>query len=681
MIRGKENKGIPLHGGVPLQLRFKPVGAAAAPSPSQCGLGNAVKEPLKSTAALVNMSKQLASTNSVASKIGNSTSHTQKESQCSSVKNGKTTPLSEVGSHYGLAKVRQPQIHNNRVCNTPNLASTRTNQLSNNTNLPIKSRSSLPAKKSTVKSNVTTSDSTHRRSASVKLAYSTNKPGSLCPNKAAQTKIKTTLTPSRIPVKNLLNNGNTRLTKLSVTQDTVHSTSKEIKGGKAIVPSGTNLISNETCSKNENKLSPLVLSDTTSEKDAVHDQIPTAPEKGIAAAVCKEISGSEDNFGNSELSVKVEDGTESTLAIRKDAGCELPKEISDEPKSALLQCKETVICNDKVENHTEASSHTSSVSTKSEGMDTTEKMLMPPPDVKLELSKGKVKLTAKDSELRKWTLTDFDIGRPLGKGKFGNVYLAREKKSKFIVALKVLFKSEVQKAHVEHQLRREIEIQSHLRHPNILKLYGYFHDDSRVYLILEFAAKGELYKELQAQPQKRFDEIRTANYIAQLADALKYCHSKKVIHRDIKPENLLLGLKGELKIADFGWSVHAPSSRRSTLCGTLDYLPPEMIQGQLHDEKVDLWSLGVLCYECLVGKPPFETPTYQETYQRISRAEYTIPSYVSVEAQDLISKLLLVNPYLRLSLDGVLLHPWINKNIQNHLKSVTEKLKTPVEGR
>ena len=91
-----------------------------------------------------------------------------------------------------------------------------------------------------------------------------------------------------------------------------------------------------------------------------------------------------------------------------------------------------------------------------------------------------------------------------------------------------------------------------------------------------------------------------------MADALSYLHSKHVIHRDIKPENLLLGIDGELKIGDFGWSVHAPGNRRTTLCGTLDYLPPEMIEGKEHNEKVDLWALGVLTYEFLVGVPPFE---------------------------------------------------------------------------
>ena len=261
---------------------------------------------------------------------------------------------------------------------------------------------------------------------------------------------------------------------------------------------------------------------------------------------------------------------------------------------------------------------------------------------------------------RRWKLSDFDIGKPLGKGKFGNVYLAREKKSKFIVALKVLFKSQLQKAHVEHQLRREIENQSHLKHPHILRLYAYFYDATRVYLILEYAPKGELYKELQACNQ--FDEARTALYIKQLAEALAYCHARHVIHRDIKPENLLLGHLGQLKTADFGWSVHAPSSRRKTLCGTLDYLPPEMVEGKLHDEKVDLWSLGVLCYEFLVGTPPFEAEGHKETYRRIAGVDLQFPDMVSPEARVFISQLLQHDPAERMSLADALAHPWLVDN-------------------
>ena len=105
--------------------------------------------------------------------------------------------------------------------------------------------------------------------------------------------------------------------------------------------------------------------------------------------------------------------------------------------------------------------------------------------------------SARGKSAPRWTIDDFEIGKALGRGKFGHVYLAREKKSKFIVALKILYKKQLLKSGVEHQLRREIEIQSHLDHPNILKMYGFFWDVKKIYLILEFAIDGELYKDLQ----------------------------------------------------------------------------------------------------------------------------------------------------------------------------------------
>lgn len=261
-----------------------------------------------------------------------------------------------------------------------------------------------------------------------------------------------------------------------------------------------------------------------------------------------------------------------------------------------------------------------------------------------------------------WTTKDFNFGRPLGKGKFGSVYLAREKRSvhQAIVAIKILFKSQLQKAGVEHQFRRELEIQSHLKHPNILRMYGWFHDETRIYLILEFATQGELYKKLKKAG--RLDDRQTATYMFQIADALHYLHNKQVIHRDIKPENLLLGTFGEIKLADFGWSVHAPSLRRQTLCGTLDYLPPEMVENKKHDEKVDHWCIGILCYELLVGCPPFESQTSKDTYKKILAGQCQFPEYVCPGAIDLITKLLRRNPHERITLLEVKRHPWIVEN-------------------
>lgn len=275
----------------------------------------------------------------------------------------------------------------------------------------------------------------------------------------------------------------------------------------------------------------------------------------------------------------------------------------------------------------------------------------------------------------------FEIGKPLGKGKFGRVYLAKERSTGFVCALKVLHKSELQQGKVEKQVRREIEIHSNLRHPNILRFYGHFHDSKRVFLILEFAGKGELYKHLRKE--NKFPEWKAAQYIAQMAAALKYLHKKHVMHRDIKPENILVGIHGEIKISDFGWSVHAPNNRRNTMCGTLDYLPPEMIkpgsQENFYNEKVDLWSLGVLTYEFLVGEAPFEdTPVM--TQRRIARGEMTVPKFVSPEARDLIervsmpalcssilqilipSQLLVLDPEKRIPLTEVQKHPWIVKH-------------------
>ncbi|KAN0032014.1 hypothetical protein ACTFIV_005887 [Dictyostelium citrinum] len=274
--------------------------------------------------------------------------------------------------------------------------------------------------------------------------------------------------------------------------------------------------------------------------------------------------------------------------------------------------------------------------------------------------------SAQSAPKKKWCIDDFDIGKLLGMGRFGHVYLAREKKSQFIVALKVLFKNQLQTHNIEHQLRREIEIQSHLRHPNILRLFGYFYDDKRVFLIIEFAKGGECFKELQKVGA--FNEQTAATYTLQIADALRYCHSKHVIHRDIKPENLLIGVGGEIKIADFGWSVHAPNSKRSTFCGTLEYLPPEVIEKKGYDQTADVWSLGILIFEFLVGRSPFTSDEEKNIFHNIQENDVYYPSSISPEAKDLISRLLVSDPHQRITLKEVINHPWIKKHA--HPKSL-----------
>lgn len=283
------------------------------------------------------------------------------------------------------------------------------------------------------------------------------------------------------------------------------------------------------------------------------------------------------------------------------------------------------------------------------------------------------------TEQMTFSLNDFEVGNRLGRGKFGKVYLARKDPEQYVCALKVLWKAQLRKQNVEHQLRREIEIMANLRHPNILRLYGFFHDEERVFLILEYAAGGELFNVLR--DKGRFDCVTTARYIKDLASALAYCHRKHIIHRDIKPENLLLDHNGSIKLSDFGWSVHAPGKRRLTLCGTPDYLPPEMVMRLEHDEGVDVWALGVLSYEFLTGQPPFETSGgrsgQKAMFDRIKKVDLKFPSYIPADAKDLIIKLLKKDPKERLPLSEVPFHPFIKKHL-NHQDVPTKKTLEPL---
>jgi aurora kinase, other len=149
----------------------------------------------------------------------------------------------------------------------------------------------------------------------------------------------------------------------------------------------------------------------------------------------------------------------------------------------------------------------------------------------------------------------FEVGRKLGRGKFGDVYMCRDTNSGFACAIKMISKAEVRTAGMEAQLMQEIKIQLYSNHPNVLKMYGFFHDPNKVYLLLELVTSGCLFKEIRKK--NHFEENLSSFYFRQVVSGVRYLHSNYIIHRDIKPENILNNFN-VLKICDFGWAIYSP---------------------------------------------------------------------------------------------------------------------------
>jgi len=254
-------------------------------------------------------------------------------------------------------------------------------------------------------------------------------------------------------------------------------------------------------------------------------------------------------------------------------------------------------------------------------------------------------------------------GKLLGKGFFGEVREMRDRRTGAAYALKVVPKQLIQKHHLTSQLMREIQILYGLKHPHIIRLFFHLEDDTNYYLGMEVAAGGGMFDRLKKA--SKFSPQLAAKYFSQVCEAINYLHKRpqKIIHRDIKPENLLLDEHDSIKLADFGWSnVLRDTQMRQTFCGTLDYLSPEMIKGEGHNESLDCWSLGVLLYEFLVGRSPFGAPSQDEVCRRILHCELRWPhGGTDADGMDLIQRLLKVRPHERLTVDQALRHRFVVK--------------------
>ncbi|CAD8121638.1 unnamed protein product [Paramecium sonneborni] len=270
---------------------------------------------------------------------------------------------------------------------------------------------------------------------------------------------------------------------------------------------------------------------------------------------------------------------------------------------------------------------------------------------------------ASSSTIRKKCLNDFQaMQQTLGQGSFGWVTLVKEISTGKLLAMKAMKKAELFKYCRVDNLKREIKIQRKLNHPNIIKLDSYFEDKTNVYLVLEYAEGGSLFK--QIKKQRHLSEDEASNYLYQTCLGIDYLHKQKIIHRDIKPENLLLDNKGNIKICDFGWSTEMGNLKKA-FCGTIEYMAPEMIKSQSTNYKLDIWCLGVLLYEMVQGKPPFTGRNDQEKCNAIlSGCPLKYDEYVSEDCKSLIAMILQQNPFNRPSIQTILNHRWMQSKMK-----------------
>jgi serine/threonine protein kinase len=199
----------------------------------------------------------------------------------------------------------------------------------------------------------------------------------------------------------------------------------------------------------------------------------------------------------------------------------------------------------------------------------------------------------------------------LGAGAFGDVYLVKNKLDGKFFAVKQMYKKRILETGAKLDIvRREIDIHSRLIHPNIIKLYSYHEDELAFYLILEYANSGTLFTTIRKS--KGLEEKNAFNYFIQVATAINFIHENNLIHRDIKPENLLIDENNNIKLCDFGWCIELEIGNRTTFCGTIEYMAPEIIKEMPYDKSIDVWSLGILLYELIHGYSPFRADGDQE---------------------------------------------------------------------
>ena len=270
-------------------------------------------------------------------------------------------------------------------------------------------------------------------------------------------------------------------------------------------------------------------------------------------------------------------------------------------------------------------------------------------------------------------ITDFKIIKELGSGSFGRVYLVTHKQTKVQYAIKAIDKRDKSNQEEKPYFRREVEVMYKIHHPNVVKLYGHFEDNNYCYFIMEYISKGNIYGLIPQDKKKRLSTQIVASLMKDVISAVYFLHNMDppIIHRDIKPENVLLAEGMVAKLTDFGWSNYMQEDvKRTTVCGTPIYLAPEIINEKGHDERVDIWCIGVLLFELITANVPFQGNDLETLKSNILKLKITWPRDINLDAKNLIMKILKLDPNARMPLSDMLNHPFFTKYFPNAAQSL-----------
>jgi len=251
----------------------------------------------------------------------------------------------------------------------------------------------------------------------------------------------------------------------------------------------------------------------------------------------------------------------------------------------------------------------------------------------------------------------YSYGEPIARGSFSNVCLGKNLETGDEVAIKIIDTVKHQK--LSKYFDREISIIKSLEHPNIVRMLDEFRESQRTFLVFEYCNHGDLVKLTGGKPIK---EKYVRKILSQVRNGLGYLHRNGIIHRDLKPQNVLVDGDGVIKITDFGFAKRSDAREimSETMCGTPYYMAPEIIKNAKYNDKVDLWSFGIMMFQLLAGRLPFAARTHLDLLRKIERNAVLLPHRIKVsgECEDLLYSLLQKDPLKRLDWDDFLEHEW-----------------------